>query len=204
MREIVPGIHTWRFWSEEKKLDFNGHAFVRDGVLVVIDPPPFGPGDREALRALGKPRDILLTNQHHGRASGELRRETGARIWIHEADAEGLAEPPDVRFEEGQTLPAGVRVVRVPDNKTPGECALWVPMPAGGAPGVMILGDALIGRPAGSLSLLPAEKYRDVGRARAGARVLLDYPYDALLVGDGESIPMGGRAALERFLAGAA
>jgi len=198
--EILPGIHTWRWWSEEKQLDFNGHAFVRDAKLFVVDPPPFGPGDREALLKLGTPSEILLTNQHHGRASRDLRREFGARIWIHEADAAGLAEPPDLKFRDDQPLPGGVRALRVPDNKTPGECALWVPH---GSSGVLILGDALIGRPKGELSLLPAEKYRDLRLARAGVRVLLDLPYEALLVGDGESIPVGGRAALERFLAAA-
>lgn len=200
MLEIVPGIHEWRWWSQEKQMHFNGHAFVLEGELIVVDPPPYGPGDREALLALGRPARILITNQHHGRAGFEMRRELGARIWIHEADAGGLAEPPDVRFVDDRPLPGGVRAVRVPDNKTPGECALWVPI---GSPGVLILGDALIGRPAGSLGLLPPEKYRDVARARRGVRVLLDLPYDALLVGDGESIPVGGRAALERFVASA-
>lgn len=197
MNEIVPGIHEWKWWSEEKQLYFNGHAFVREGKLIVVDPPPFGPGEHEALVALGRPAEILITNQHHGRASRDMRREFGARIWIHEADAAGLAEPPDVTFGEEQPLPGAVRAVRVPDNKTPGECALWVPA---GSTGVLILGDALIGRPKGALSLLPDDKYQNARRARAGVRVLLELPYDALLVGDGESIPAGGRAALERFL----
>jgi hypothetical protein len=197
MKQILAGLHEWSWWSEEKGLNFNGHALVRQGELIVIDPPPYGPGDREALLALGRPAEILLTNRHHVRASNEMRREFGARVWIHEADADALPEPADVTFDDEPRLPGGLRGIRVPDNKTPGETALWVPQEKGG---VLILGDALIGKPAGSLRLLPDDKYADPARARHGVRVLLGLPYDAVLLGDGESIPSGGRAALERFL----
>jgi hypothetical protein len=49
--------------------------------------------------------------------------------------------------------------------------------------------------------MLPDEKFADPAKARAGLRVLLDprYDYDAVLVGDGVSLPTGGRAALERL-----
>ncbi len=198
MKEIVSGIHTWSWWSREKGMNFNGHTFVRQATLIVIDPPPFGPGDREALLALGKPAEVILTNRHHDRGSREMRREFGARLWIHQADAADLPEAPDVAFRDDQPLPGSLRAVRVPDNKTPGECALW--LPAKGGSGVLILGDALIGKPPGSLNLLPADKYRDVRKAHQGLRVLLELPYDSLLLGDGESFPSGGRAALERFL----
>ena len=198
MREILPGIHTWSWWSQEKGMNFNGHAFVREATLIVIDPPPFGAGDHEALLALGKPAEVVLTNHHHVRASLEMRHEFGARLWIHEADAADLTEPPDVAFHDDQPLPGTLRPVRVPDNKTPGECALW--LPAEGESGVLILGDAVIGKPPGSLNLLPADKYHDVRKARQGLRVLLNLPYDSLLLGDGESFPSGGRAALEHFL----
>ncbi len=198
MKEILPGIHTWSWWCKEKGMNFNGHAFVREATLIVIDPPPFGPGDREALLALGKPAEVILTNRHHDRASREMRREFGARVWIHEADAPDLPEPPDVAFREDQALPGGLRAVRVPDNKTPGECSLWLPAEDGS--GVLILGDAVVGKPPGSLNLLPADKYRDVLKARQGLRVLLDLPFDSLLLGDGESFPMAGRSALDRFL----
>jgi hypothetical protein len=65
----------------------------------------------------------------------------------------------------------------------------------------VIVGDAVIGKPSGALGMLPDDKFADAVRARAGLRVLLDakYDYDAVLVGDGVSLPTGGRAALERL-----
>ena len=66
--------------------------------------------------------------------------------------------------------------------------------------GVLIVGDALIGKPAGSVRLLPAERYADVGKAREGLRRLLKYNFDSLLVGDGASILTGAKPAVERLL----
>ena len=66
--------------------------------------------------------------------------------------------------------------------------------------GVLIVGDALIGKPAGSVSFLPAEKYTDVAKAHEGLRRLLQYNFDSLLVGDGASILTGAKQAVERVL----
>jgi hypothetical protein len=40
-----------------------------------------------------------------------------------------------------------------------------------------------------------------VDKARDGIRTLLKYSFEGVLVGDGESIPRGGRRAVEEFLA---
>jgi glyoxylase-like metal-dependent hydrolase (beta-lactamase superfamily II) len=87
-------------------------------------------------------------------------------------------------------------VIRVPDSKSPGESALW-----SAGKRALIVGDAVIGKPPGALGMLPDDKFADPAKARAGLRVLLDprYDYDAVLVGDGVSIPTGGHAALERL-----
>jgi hypothetical protein len=64
---------------------------------------------------------------------------------------------------------------------------------------VLILGDALIGKPPGALSLLPPEKFADPERARTGAARLAELDVDVVLVGDGVSILARGRSALETF-----
>jgi hypothetical protein len=58
----------------------------------------------------------------------------------------------------------------------------------------------LVGAPAGSLRLLPAEKYQDVPKAKEGLRRLLKYGFDAILVGDGTSIMTDAKSAVERAL----
>jgi hypothetical protein len=65
---------------------------------------------------------------------------------------------------------------------------------------VLIVGDALIGKPAGSVSFLPAEKYADMGKAQEGLRRLLKYNFDSVLVGDGVSILTGAKQAVEQLL----
>jgi hypothetical protein len=82
-------------------------------------------------------------------------------------------------------------VIQLADNKTPGESALLLERDAG----ILILGDALIGKPPGALSLLPPDKFADVG-------VLLGQAFDTVLVGDGRSILAGGKDALRRAVAG--
>jgi hypothetical protein len=64
----------------------------------------------------------------------------------------------------------------------------------------LIVGDALIGKPAGAVSMLAAEKYADLGKAREGLRRLLIYNFESLLVGDGTSIMTGAKTAVERTL----
>lgn len=67
---------------------------------------------------------------------------------------------------------------------------------------MLIVGDALIGKPSGALSLLSPEKYQDVRTARDGLRRLLKYQFDSMLVGDGTSITFGAKQAVEKVLQG--
>ena len=66
---------------------------------------------------------------------------------------------------------------------------------------LLILGDALIGKPPGSLSLLPDGKFEDSALARQGVSRLTELDVDVVLVGDGASILKGGGKAIRRFVA---
>ncbi|HEY3174856.1 MAG TPA: hypothetical protein VGK94_03750 [Candidatus Polarisedimenticolia bacterium] len=198
MKEIVPGVWTWSVFNEERGLSFNGHLVAGDEGCVLIDPPPMTEGDLDQAERLGPPAAILITNRHHTRDAMTPAGRFKARILVHELDAIGL--PPALRlggvFRGGDRLTGGLLVVTLMDQKSPGESALVLKTAK-----AVILGDALIGKPPGSFNLLPADKYKDVSKARDGIRRLLDYPFDAVLVGDGESIAAGGRKAVEAFLA---
>jgi glyoxylase-like metal-dependent hydrolase (beta-lactamase superfamily II) len=196
MKELCDGVWTWSAFSAEKNLDFNGFMVADSSGNVLIDPPRMEGEVRERMLQLGAPRTILLTNKDHVRASREFGDLLGARIGIHELDATFLDFKPDFVFRDGVSLPGALLAVHVPDNKSPGETAFL--LRRGG--GVLILGDALIGEPAGRLRLLPPGKYADAEKARRGLFRLLDHSFDAVLVGDGVCIPSGGRAALQRFL----
>jgi len=196
MREIVPGIHTWSWFSDEKGIDFNGF-FVRGAEgSVVVDPPPFDAADVTRMKELGPPRAVLITNGHHLRRGREIAAQFGIPVYLPAADAAMIDPAPDRTFADGDSLPAGLTALRIPDAKTAGETALHVPWA-----NAVILGDALIGKPAGSLNLLPPEKFKDPMKARAGLRRLLELPFDTILVGDGAPILSRGRDALQEFLA---
>ena len=87
-----------------------------------------------------------------------------------------------------------LKAIVIPDNKSPGETALYWEEKE-----ILFVGDALIGKPPGDVSLLPPEKYADIEKARAGIQVLDDLNFDSLLMGDGDPIVTGGKKAIERF-----
>jgi len=103
---------------------------------------------------------------------------------------------PSKTFKDGELLPGGIWVIHLADQKSPGESALYIQQ----GKGVLIVGDALIGKPAGSVSLLAPEKYGDLTKARAGLRRLLKYHFDSILVGDGTSILGGAKQVVEQVL----
>jgi hypothetical protein len=196
MRVCFEDVWSWSVYSNEKRLDFNGYVIRGEEETVLVDPPEPVPEDMEKLRLEPQPYHIVLTNRDHLRAAEGLRGQLGARLWIHEADAEGLDTTPDATFQDGDELPGGMRAVHVPDSKSPGETALYLAR----HDGILILGDALIGNPIGELRLLPDSKFADPAKARRGIEVLLDLSYGTVLVGDGTSIFRNGRDAVRRFL----
>jgi glyoxylase-like metal-dependent hydrolase (beta-lactamase superfamily II) len=118
-------------------------------------------------------------------------------LFLPEADAPQMDLKPTRTFKDGELLPGGIWVIHLLDQKSAGESALFIQQ----GKGVLIVGDALIGKPPGALTMLPEEKYHDVVKAKEGLRRLLKYNFDAMLVGDGTSIMTGAKAAVEKALA---
>jgi glyoxylase-like metal-dependent hydrolase (beta-lactamase superfamily II) len=161
----------------------------------LIDPPALSEEDRKEIEALGRPHRIYLSNKHHTRSSAVLRAHFHCPLYIHEDDAPLMEIPVDGTFSDGEILENELEAVRIPDAKTPGECAFYWKKN-----GVLIVGDAVIGKPPGALSLLPDEKFRDPQRFKQGLLVLRGLEYDTLLVGDGSSLLSGARPIVEAFL----
>src|SRR5690606_11984840 len=122
-------------------------------------------------RSGGAPEAILLTNKDHRRAAFPLKDVFKIPVGIHEADGPFLEHRPDFLFKDYDRLPLGLAAIHLPAMKSPGETAFF--FGAGG--GTMVLGDALIGAPPGSLKLLPREKIADPDRAKASLKRLLDF-----------------------------
>ena len=197
MKELFRGIYEWSWFSDEKQYDFNGHIVVSGKERVMIDPPPMTHDETEQVRKMGPVAAIIVTNVHHVRETEKYRDLFKTKAYVPEKDQDAIEIGGDVTYRHGDRLPAGLEAVNLVDNKSPGETALYLKDRENG---IWILGDALIGKPAGELRLMPADKYKDVKKAREGVRVLLGRPFDVVLVGDGASILREGRAALQRFL----
>ena len=87
-----------------------------------------------------------------------------------------------------------LHAVVIPDNKSPGETALfWADRK------ILFLGDALIGKPPGTVTLLPEEKYDDIIKAKAGIRILQNLDFKHLLLGDGDSILHKGKEVVSQY-----
>ncbi len=196
MREFLPGVLSWPWFSEPHGYDFNGTLLLHGEGNLCVD--PVEPSE-EVLDRLAKEgvAQILITNRNHTRAANRVRERTGARVAIHPADAayardQGTAI--DAELEVGE-LVGPFTVVGVP-GKSPGEIALHDP-----ARRILIVGDAVIGNPPGRLSLLRERVMDDPARLRATIRSLLELDFDALMLGDGFPIREGGRERLRELVA---
>lgn len=194
MKQLLPGIWQWSWFSEEKQLDFNG-LFLHVGEhKIVIDPPPMTAEASTLIRRQGQLDYIIVTNRDHAREASAYQADFRCQLQVPESDALQMDLKATRTFKDGELLPGGIWVVHLQNQKSPGESALFLQQ----GKGILIVGDALIGKPSGSLSLLPAEKYVDAGKAKEGLRRLLKYNFDAILVGDGASILTGAKQAVEQ------
>tara|TARA_Y100001960_G_scaffold134727_1_gene142889 strand:+ start:82 stop:768 length:687 start_codon:yes stop_codon:yes gene_type:complete len=201
MKEILPDIYTWHEFSEEKQLNFNGYLLVFGGESVLIDPPGMTDKDMTELESLaGKNsanplKTILISNVHHERACNEFKKRFGAGVWINEKDSAGLERKADNTFLAGDVLPCGLITFEFENQKSPGESAFFLR-----ERGVMIVGDALIGKVPGKVNMLPLDKYKDLELAKKGLNKLLDFEFQSLLVGDGVPILNDAKKEVKSFL----
>ena len=196
MKNLLPGIWQWSWFSEEKQIDFNGLFLTVGEHKILVDPPPMT-GDASAVVLRNGPVDyIIVTNRDHVREAKRYQDEFRCQLHVPEVDAPEMALTPTKTFKDGELLVGGIWAIQLKDQKSPGESALFIQQ----RKGVLILGDALIGKPAGALSMLPAEKYADREKAKDGLRRLLKYEFDSVLVGDGASIMTGAKPILEQAL----
>ena len=196
MKNLLPGIWQWSRFSEEKQIDFNGLFLTVGEHKILIDPPPMTGGASSVILRNGPVDYIIVTNRDHAREAARYQEEVRCQLQVPEADAPQMDLKPTKTFKDGELLTGGIWAIHLTDQKSPGESALFIQQ----GKGVLIVGDALIGKPAGSVSLLPAEKYPDVMKAQEGLRRLLKYKFDCLLVGDGASVLTGAKQAVERLL----
>ena len=198
MNLILDDIYTWSVYSKEKHLNFNGWYIVNHHVSfgnVVIDPPIPNEKDLHQMQKLGGVQHIIITNRNHLRWGIELSKRFTSQISINHADAANVNLINDYNFNNGSLLAGFLQAIEIPNNKSPGETALfWKERK------ILFVGDAMIGDPPGKLRLLPEPMYADIVLAKEGLKVLQDLDFDTILVGDGENILTKAKLAVDQFL----
>ncbi len=205
MKEILNGIFSWSGTYPDMPWELNGFAIrVTDGTIV-IDPPAPSADDWPQLDALKPIKKIIVTNRDHEREARQLHDRYRAPVVAGANEAGGFASLMiDETVKEGDILPGGLTVIDLP-GKSPGEIALYFdPLRSKlfrEHGGIVILGDALVGHPAGLLRFVPSRKLDDAPQLRTSLRKLLDLEFEILLLCDGHSLLNDAHKTVERFLA---
>jgi uncharacterized cupin superfamily protein/glyoxylase-like metal-dependent hydrolase (beta-lactamase superfamily II) len=191
----VPGLHAWSRWQADRDMVFASHLLVNESGNVAFDPLPTGADEEARIEGLGGVSVILLTNRDHERAAVAMRERFGARILASRSEA-GLFElRVDGVFDGNAEAAPGVTALALKGAKTPGEVAFHLP-----EHDTAIVGDALIGQPAGALAFLPDAKLADPAALALSLRRLWALEPKALLLGDGASLFAGVDEALGALL----
>ena len=194
MREIVPDVQMWSVPVPDKGYDFNGFAVNTEDGTVLIDPPEPAEEGWGAIDMLAPFAGLWITNRNHSRAAATFRERYGLKVSAHEADAERLEAGADQTVRGDERLPGDIQLIHVP-GKSPGEIAFHLPRSR-----ALIVGDVVIGVPAGELSTYPEKVIDDMEELHRSAAKLLEYDFDALLLCDGEPITTGGKQKLQEFV----
>ncbi len=176
----IPGGWMWSAWQPERGIAFNSYLFERAEGGVAVDPLPVDDRALEWMASIGGVHTIVVTNRDHRRECEQLRARFGSRI---------IEEPAD-----GEEIFAGAYALKIPHGKAP-EFAIHLP-----AARAAVVGDAMIGAPAGALSLLPDEKLEDPERLLLALRRLWALELETLLLCDGQPIFGGADAAIGTLL----
>jgi glyoxylase-like metal-dependent hydrolase (beta-lactamase superfamily II) len=192
--EVVPGI--WHWALEDDRIGgfiSSAHAILGDdGSTVLVDPLPL---ESSLLTGLAPVAAICLTAGTHERSAWRYRRELGVPVYAPAA-VRLVAEEPDVRYSEGDQLPAGLQPYFAPGPGTT-QHALLLPR----SPGILFTSDLFVNQPGERLGFVPDEYVHDPEESRKTARRLLDLDFDVLCVGHGAPILEGAKDAIRALLA---
>jgi uncharacterized cupin superfamily protein len=172
------------FWYPHRTtgaLSENCYFFVTGAGNALVDPLPFDDATYAQLQRLGGIERVVALS---------AGRETAARVVAERYSAQIIAAPSN-----RETVFEGAKAIWLPDQRR--DCAFAISIPA---QQIVVAGDAVVGSPAGALSLPEASEYADARKAALGLRRILREDPETLLVAAGEPIFSGAYDALYRAL----
>ncbi len=201
-RTAIDALGLWSVYQPDRRIDFSGTWWRREGGAVLIDPMPLAEEQAAIVARDGGARFVLLTNADHWRATSDVKRRFAAAVLAPAAERERLgarADEVDVWFETADDLPEALRdeveVHWIRGGKSPFEAAFHL-RPVR----VLVFGDVVRSHAIGRLRLLPDDKLADRAAVVRDVLALRDLNLAAIVLGDGDSLFAGARAAWLEFL----
>jgi hypothetical protein len=198
VEEIAPGLWHWAAPHPRIGIRVHSYFFPAEGTLI----DPIAPADGlDWFAQHGPPSQILLTNRHHYRSSGDFVARFGVTVrCVREGMHEFEQGEPVEGFAFGDELPGGFVAYEV-GAICPDETALLVP-----AHRALALADGAVRlEEGGTLGFVPDSLMDDPERTKDGLREayrrLAELDFDHLLLAHGDPFVGNGREALRAFVA---
>ena len=197
MEEIVPGIWHWSAPHPRIKIRVHSYCLPDEGVLIDPIVPTDGLGWFEEH---APPTDVLLTNRHHYRSSGDFVDRFGVNVrcvreGLHEFSHGEQVEP----FEFGDELPGGI-VAHEVGALCPDEAALFIP----GHRALAVADGAVRWEEGGPLAFVPDSLMDQPEETKRGLcdayGRLAELEFDHLLLAHGDPFVGDGREVLAVFV----
>jgi glyoxylase-like metal-dependent hydrolase (beta-lactamase superfamily II) len=225
MVEIIQGIH------QVDGVNANSYLVVEnDGSLTLIDAGMSSGGkkilDYVSTSTSRKPSDIktiVITHGHvdHTRGARALKKATGAKVAIHEDDADYLSGKkklpsprggmgllfsflsiffrsptvePDIRLKENDKVGSSLVVLSTPGH-TPGSISLYDQ-----GRKTMFVGDTITNR-GGKLQGAPKQFTVDLKQADESVRKIAGFDFQVMLSGHGDPVKSNGTERVREFSA---
>jgi uncharacterized cupin superfamily protein len=159
----------------------NSYFFASENGNVLFDPLPPDEATTAAITQHGGVAQVVVMSAQRKAAAHEFATRFGARV---------VAEPRHL-----ERIAPGMIAIALPGQRRSGQFAVNIAEKQ-----TVLVGDALLGSPAGALSLLPDGEYADPVKAALGLRRILRENPETLLVSSGQSLYAGAYDALYHAL----
>jgi uncharacterized cupin superfamily protein len=156
---------------------------------------PFREGDEAQVREHGGVAAVVLTGPTRAHEAAPAAQAFRCPI-LAPRPAASTSDGEQIQpIDAGAGLPADLRAIALPSPREGGELAFYH-----GPSSSLIVGSALVGAPAGEVSLPSSGPAAEAAGAARGLRALLARPFARLLLGEGDSLLRDPIRALQDLL----
>ena len=196
MKEILPHVFHWARVHPTIGIAVSSYYLADEGILI----DPLIPD--EGLEWFSKPPgQVLLTNRHHYRESGNFADRFGCTVHCVEQGMHEFTKGESVDpFKFGDELVGRIAALEI-GVICPDETALYIPR----GEGLFAFADGVVREGDGPLSFVPDQYMgEDPAGIKAGLKEaygkLLDRDFDHLLLAHGDPWIEGGKQAVREFV----